>query len=37
MVSLTFLGNLYKDGEICAFAHAYQQATGFQKLHPKLA
>jgi Asp-tRNA(Asn)/Glu-tRNA(Gln) amidotransferase A subunit family amidase len=37
MVSLTFLGGLYKDAETCAFAHAYQQATGFHKLHPKLA
>ena len=37
MVSLTFLGGLYKDYETCAFAHAYQQLTGFHKLHPKLA
>jgi Asp-tRNA(Asn)/Glu-tRNA(Gln) amidotransferase A subunit family amidase len=36
MVSLTFLGSLYKDAETCAFAHAYQQATGFHKLHPTL-
>ena len=36
-VSLTFLGNLYKDAETCAFAHAYQQATSFHKLHPPLA
>jgi Asp-tRNA(Asn)/Glu-tRNA(Gln) amidotransferase A subunit family amidase len=36
-VSLTFLGGLYKDAETCAFAHAYQQATGFHKLHPPLA
>jgi len=36
-VSLTFLGALYKDAETCAFAHAYQQATGFHKLHPILA
>jgi len=35
-VSLTFLGNLYKDAETCAFAHAYQQATGFHKLHPPM-
>jgi len=35
-VSLTFLGGLYKDAETCAFAHAYQQATGFHKLHPPL-
>ncbi len=36
-VSLTFLGALYKDAETCAFAHAYQQATNFHKLHPPLA
>jgi Asp-tRNA(Asn)/Glu-tRNA(Gln) amidotransferase A subunit family amidase len=36
-VSLTFLGGLFKDAETCAFAHAYQQATGFHKLHPALA
>ena len=37
MVSLTFLGGLYKDAETCAFAHAYQQATSFHKLYPPLA
>jgi Asp-tRNA(Asn)/Glu-tRNA(Gln) amidotransferase A subunit family amidase len=36
-VSLTFLGGLYKDAQLCAFAHAYQQATNFHKLHPPLA
>ncbi len=36
-VSLTFLGGLYKDAHTCAFAHAYQQATDFHKLHPPLA
>jgi Asp-tRNA(Asn)/Glu-tRNA(Gln) amidotransferase A subunit family amidase len=35
-VSLTFLGGLYQDARLCAFARAYQDATGFQKLHPKL-
>ncbi|MGI8772463.1 MAG: amidase [Acidobacteriaceae bacterium] len=35
-VSLTFLGGLYQDAKLCAFARAYQQATGFEKLHPKL-
>jgi Asp-tRNA(Asn)/Glu-tRNA(Gln) amidotransferase A subunit family amidase len=35
-VSLTFLGSLYKDAEMCAFAHAYQQAAGFLNLHPPL-
>jgi Asp-tRNA(Asn)/Glu-tRNA(Gln) amidotransferase A subunit family amidase len=35
-VSITFLGGLYHDAKLCAFARAYQQATGFHKLHPKL-
>lgn len=35
-VSITFLGGLYQDAKLCAFARAYQQATGFEKLHPKL-
>lgn len=35
-VSLTFLGGHYQDAKLCAFAKAYQDATGFQKLHPKL-
>lgn len=35
-VSITFLANHYHDAKLCAFARAYQQATGFQKLHPKL-
>lgn len=35
-VSLTFLGAHYQDAKLCAFARAYQQATGFEKLHPKL-
>ncbi len=35
-VSLTFLGGLYQDAKLCACARAYQDATGFQKLHPKL-
>jgi Asp-tRNA(Asn)/Glu-tRNA(Gln) amidotransferase A subunit family amidase len=35
-VSLTFLGGLYQDAKLCAFARAYQDATGFQKVHPKL-
>lgn len=37
MVSLTFLGGLYKDAETCAIAHAYQETTQFHKLHPPLA
>ncbi|WP_446744738.1 amidase [Silvibacterium acidisoli] len=35
-VSLTFLGSHYQDAKLCSFARAYQQATGFEKLHPKL-
>ncbi len=35
-VSITFLGGLYRDAPVAAFAHAYQLATGFQNLHPKL-
>ena len=33
-VSLTFLGSHYNDAQLLAFARAYQDATGFQKLHP---
>lgn len=36
-VSLTFLGALYSDARVAAFARAYQQATGFHRLHPRLA
>jgi Asp-tRNA(Asn)/Glu-tRNA(Gln) amidotransferase A subunit family amidase len=35
-VSITFLGGLYQDAKLASFAAAYQQATGFNKLHPKL-
>lgn len=35
-VSITFLAGLYEDAKLAAFAHAYQQATGFSKLHPRL-
>jgi Asp-tRNA(Asn)/Glu-tRNA(Gln) amidotransferase A subunit family amidase len=35
-VSLTFLGNLYGEAELLAFAKAYQDATGFQLKHPSL-
>jgi Asp-tRNA(Asn)/Glu-tRNA(Gln) amidotransferase A subunit family amidase len=35
-VSLTFLGGLYSDARLAAFARAYQQQTGFHRLHPKL-
>ena len=35
-VSLTFLGAHYQDATVAAFARAYQEATGFHKVHPKL-
>jgi Asp-tRNA(Asn)/Glu-tRNA(Gln) amidotransferase A subunit family amidase len=35
-VSITFLGGLYQDAKVAAFAKAYQEATGFHRLHPKL-
>jgi len=35
-VSITFLAGLYDDARLAAFAHGYQQATEFNKLHPKL-
>jgi Asp-tRNA(Asn)/Glu-tRNA(Gln) amidotransferase A subunit family amidase len=35
-VSLTFLAGHYQDAKLAAFARAYQDATGFHKLHPKL-
>jgi len=35
-VSLTFLAGHYQDAKLAAFGSAYQEATGFHKLHPKL-
>jgi Asp-tRNA(Asn)/Glu-tRNA(Gln) amidotransferase A subunit family amidase len=35
-VSLTFLAPLYGDAKACALAHAYQEKTGFHRMHPKL-
>jgi Asp-tRNA(Asn)/Glu-tRNA(Gln) amidotransferase A subunit family amidase len=35
-VSLTFLGQLYGEAKLLAFARAYQEATGFHRRHPKL-
>jgi Asp-tRNA(Asn)/Glu-tRNA(Gln) amidotransferase A subunit family amidase len=35
-VSLTFLAGHYQEAKLVAFAGAYQRATGFEKLHPKL-
>jgi Asp-tRNA(Asn)/Glu-tRNA(Gln) amidotransferase A subunit family amidase len=34
--SLTFLGNLYGEVQLLTFARAYQDATGFHLLHPKV-
>jgi Asp-tRNA(Asn)/Glu-tRNA(Gln) amidotransferase A subunit family amidase len=36
-VSLTFLGPLYSDARLAAFARAYQEATGFHHMHPQLS
>jgi len=35
-VSLTFLGALYSEARLAAFARAYQETTGFHRHHPKL-
>ena len=35
-VSLTFLGQLYGEAKLCAFARAYQDATDFHLKHPEL-
>lgn len=35
-VSITFLAGLYDDARLAKFGEAYQQATGFNKVHPKL-
>ena len=35
-VSITFLGGLYQDAKLAAFARAYQNHAGFLNLHPKL-
>jgi Asp-tRNA(Asn)/Glu-tRNA(Gln) amidotransferase A subunit family amidase len=35
-VSITFLGGHYQDAKVCALGRAYQEATGFHKLHPQL-
>lgn len=35
-VSLTFLGALYSDARLAAFARAYQEKTGFHLMRPKL-
>jgi Asp-tRNA(Asn)/Glu-tRNA(Gln) amidotransferase A subunit family amidase len=35
-VSITFLGGLFQDAQLCAFGRAYQEATGFHRKHPDL-
>ena len=35
-VSITFLGALYSDARVAAFARAYQEATGFHTMRPRL-
>ena len=35
-VSITFLAPLYDEAKACALAAAYQQKTGFHRLHPKI-
>ena len=35
-VSLTFLGPLYGEAKLLAFARAYQDATGFHRQYPKI-
>jgi Asp-tRNA(Asn)/Glu-tRNA(Gln) amidotransferase A subunit family amidase len=35
-VSLTFLGPLYGEAKLLAFARAYQEATGFHRQYPKI-
>ena len=35
-VSLTFLGGLFEEGKLLAVANAYQDATGFHKVHPAI-
>jgi Asp-tRNA(Asn)/Glu-tRNA(Gln) amidotransferase A subunit family amidase len=36
-MSITFLAGHYQDAKLAAFGRAFQQATGFHKLHPQLA
>ena len=33
---ITFLAGHYQDAKACALARAYQVATGFELMHPKL-
>lgn len=34
--SFTFLAGHFQEAKLVAFTAAYQEATGFNKLHPKL-
>ncbi len=34
-MSLTFLGNLYREDQLCLVAKAYQDATEWNKRHPE--
>jgi Asp-tRNA(Asn)/Glu-tRNA(Gln) amidotransferase A subunit family amidase len=34
--SITVIGNLFEEGKLLAFVHAYQQLTSFHKQHPPL-
>ena len=33
--SISFIGDLYKDGEVIAVSHAYQRGTGWHKKYPQ--
>jgi hypothetical protein len=33
--SISFMGDLYKDGEVVAVAHVYQRGTGWHKKYPE--
>jgi Asp-tRNA(Asn)/Glu-tRNA(Gln) amidotransferase A subunit family amidase len=33
-VSISFIGRLFGEGALLAFARAYQQETGFHRKHP---
>ncbi len=33
--SISFMGDLYKDGEVVAVAHVYQRGTGWHKQYPE--
>jgi Asp-tRNA(Asn)/Glu-tRNA(Gln) amidotransferase A subunit family amidase len=35
-LSVTFVGNLYREDQLCALAKAYQDATDFHLRHPRL-